>query len=109
MPKPRLLWIPHTSWTQCKAQRPWFLIEGLRERFDIHIATWAARPPNAGRAYYANPLNIFGAMLARSETTPLAQVHNTGVPLPLLKGRRTGYPSDSALKFAQSRFQSNIR
>lgn len=105
MPKPRILWIPHTSWTQCRAQRPWFLIQGLSDRFEIHVATWAARPPGAGRIFYANPLNILNALRARSDE----HIHQTGVPLPLFRALFNGYPSDAVLAPAQWRFQTNIR
>jgi len=109
MSKRRLLWIPHTSWTQCKAQRPWFLIRGLAEKFEIHIATWAARPPKAGRSYYANPANLVRALQAGSEACEFAQVHSMGVPLPVLRGLIKGYPPDAVMAPAQWRFQSNIR
>ncbi len=110
--KPKLLFIPHTAWEQCQAQRPWELVHGLLERFEIHVVTWASRPKECAnrRRYFLNPLNhvraLFPLRQARSEN-PF--VHRVPVPLPILQGMMKGYPRSGALLPAQFLFQRSIR
>lgn len=105
----RILWIPHTSWLQCKSQRPWFLIKGLAERFEQHIVTWAARPSGTSRSYYLNPLNHLKAFASGTHEDEAGFVHDTGVHLPVIQAFKKGYPSSRTVALAQWNFQRNIR
>ncbi len=105
----RILWIPHTSWAQCRSQRPWFLINGLADRFEQHVLTWSARPTGTSRSYYLNPFNHLHALTTHSRKEPFGFVHTAGVPLPVLQTLSNGYPSDRVIAFAQFRFQHRIR
>jgi glycosyltransferase involved in cell wall biosynthesis len=107
--KKRILWIPHAPWSQCKAQRPWHLIRGLAERYELHVVTWAGRPAERGRLYYLNPLNHLRALAARTTREDFGYLHNAGVPLPLAQFFNRGYPPQRTLAFSQWRFQKNIR
>src|SRR5438874_5110567 len=107
--KPRVLWIPHTSWSQCKAQRQWFLIQELASRYEIHVLTWAARPASAPRTYYLNPVNYLRAFHTGTVEHGFGYVHDAGVPLPVFRLFCRGYPPEWLLALRQRRFQHNIR
>ncbi len=107
---PRLLWIPHTPWAHCQAQRPAFLIDRLSRNFEIHVVTWPARPlrSNSWR-YHLDHANFWRALTTASETPGNPYIHQVALPPPILQKLWPGYPPDWMLAYAQSRFQPAIK
>jgi glycosyltransferase involved in cell wall biosynthesis len=112
MSKPRVLWIPHTAWERCAAQRPKRLVDQLKDRFEIHIATWSARDPQSGSPtkFYLNPINHLNALHLQSRTEDGLQVHHLRVALPVAQSlMKHTYPPNAVLLPAQLGFQQSIR
>jgi glycosyltransferase involved in cell wall biosynthesis len=108
---PRLLWVPHTAWAHCPAQRPWFLARALAGRFEVHVATWASRPvgdPSA-RAYYLNPWNHLRATRTRTERDGAIRVHHLGLPLPVAQGLWRSYPPGWLTAAIGTLFRARVR
>ncbi len=108
---PRVLWIPHAPWAQCQAQRPWELVRGLLGRFEVHVLTWAARPPGhrSRRWYYLNPVNHWRAMAPDCDAGGLPAVHQAAIALPILQGFLKSYPPHWSLLPSQALFRRSIR
>lgn len=109
--KPKVLWVPHTAWEHCPAQRPWLLVRALRERFDMHVVTWEMAPPGArSRArFYLNPGNHLRALRPYSRAEDGITVHHAAVPLPVLQRLSRGYPAQWTLAPSQGLFRWSIR
>jgi glycosyltransferase involved in cell wall biosynthesis len=109
--RPKVLWIPHTAWEHCQAQRPRLLVDALRERFDMHVVTWACHSlaHAAKRRFYLNPINHLRALSSRSWAEGGVTVHKAAVPLPMLQRLSPGYPAGWTLAVAQRRFQRSVR
>jgi glycosyltransferase involved in cell wall biosynthesis len=107
----KILWIPHTSWERCAAQRPRILVEQLAKRFDVHVATWMQRRPDDARGhwFYAHPTAHIESLRRESRREGDWSVHGLGVPLPVLPMLKRGYPSQPLLWPSQLRFQSGLR
>ncbi|HVK12263.1 MAG TPA: glycosyltransferase [Gemmataceae bacterium] len=109
--RPKVLWVPHTSWEHCLAQRPRLLVDALRDRFDLHVVTWETSPleSRSRSRFYLNPANHLRALRTHSRTEDGVTVHHASVPLPVLQRFAHGYPAGWVLVPAQRMFQRSLR
>jgi glycosyltransferase involved in cell wall biosynthesis len=106
----KILWIPHTAWELCQAQRPRLLIDALRQRYEIHVVTWENQPPGRSKwRFLLNPVNHWRSLTTYSRRERGLFVHHAAVPLPLLQRLARGYPPEWTLALPQRFFQDSLR
>jgi glycosyltransferase involved in cell wall biosynthesis len=109
--RPRVLWIPHTPWEHCQAQRPWVLVDKLRERFDIHVVSWASRRQEGSSrwGFYLNPANHLRGVRTRSDLSSDPPVHVAPVLLPVAEVVTRRYPPQWAIAPGQLLLRRYLR
>jgi glycosyltransferase involved in cell wall biosynthesis len=112
MSKPRILWIPHTAWERCAAQRPQLLVQELRDRYEVHVVTWSSRDHKreSAKQFYLNPMNHLRALQLRTRMDGDLHIHHLTIPLPVIQSiMKNTYPPDWVLVLPQLGFQRSIR
>ena len=71
----RLLWIPHTRWSQGVRHRSRYLIEHLRTRSEVHVITWS-EPETPQFRDFANPATHLRALVPGNKTEDGVVIHH---------------------------------